>query len=77
MRMKKKELNLKSFLIWGRVSGYGGQWWFSEKEQRQSSGNTNSWLQKNIFERDALLGERYVKLFLIVSIVRIWFPKRW
>ena len=28
------------------------------------------------FEPDVLPGERYVKLLLIVAIVRIWFPKR-
>ena len=32
--------------------------------------------QKN-FEPGALQGERYVKLLLIVAVVRIWFPERW
>ena len=30
-----------------------------------------------LFEPVALKGERYVKLLLIVEVVRIWFPKRW
>jgi hypothetical protein len=49
----------------------------TKKEQRKGSNNEDSWLLTNIFEPDALLGERYVKLLLIVAVVRIWFPKRW
>jgi hypothetical protein len=49
----------------------------SKKEQRQSSNNEYPWLRTNIFEPNALSGERYVKLLLIMAIVRIWFPKRW
>ena len=33
--------------------------------------------RQNFFELGALQGERYVKLLLIVVVVRIWLPKRW
>ena len=48
-----------------------------KKEQKQSNNNEDSWLQTNFFRTRCTLGGKYVKLLLIVTVVRIWFPKRW
>ena len=47
------------------------------KEQKQSNDNEDSCLQTKIFRTRCTLGGKYVKLLLIVIVVRIWFPNRW
>ena len=47
-----------------------------KKEKKKSNDNEDSWLRTIVFEPGALQGGRYVKVLLIVTVVRIWFPKR-
>ena len=77
IRMKKEELNMKSRMMWGRVSWYRGQWWFPKKSKGRVMTMNILGFEQIFFKPYALLGERYVTLLLIVEVVRIWFPKRW